>query len=86
MFNYLLLVLFFYIVIECIIFLAKSLSKIYKKIFCEYDECFKIKKRIEDIEGEKIKNKELYEVFKKNFKNDNEFLSSFKRRDSNDWV
>lgn len=86
MFNYLLLILFFYIVIECLIFLAKSLSKTYKKIFYQYDECFKIKKRIEDIEAEKSKNKELYEVFKKNLKNDNEFLSSLKRRDSNDWV
>lgn len=86
MFNYLLLILFFYIVIECILFLIKSMSKNLKKIFYQYDECFERKKRIEDIELEKIKNKELYEVFKKNFKNDNEFLSSLKRRDSNDWV
>lgn len=86
MFNCLLLILFFYIVIECILFLVKSLSKNFKKILYQYDECFERKKRIEDIELEKYKNKELYEIFKANLKNDNDFLNTLTKTSNSDWI
>lgn len=51
---------------ECVFFLTKSLFKNIKKIFFQYDECYEKQKRIEEIEMEKKKNKEIYEIFLNN--------------------